>query len=116
MNVPCPSCPWRKSSTVGGSDIPNFNLDKMRNLACTVGDGDAFRPVMACHYSPDGEEYACVGYLAIEGYSNINVRLMAARGDLDLRAIWAQCEALDLWPSFSEMLAEYEAAASEATR
>lgn len=106
--TPCPTCPWRKSSTVGGFDIPRFDLDKMRNLIDTVGDGDDFRTVMACHYSPCGGETACVGYVAVEGYSNLNVRIMAARGRIDLPAIWDACESLDLWPSFGEMLAAYE--------
>ena len=110
MNAPCPTCPWRRSSTVGGADIPRFSIDKMRALANTVGDGDDFRPVMACHYSPCGAETPCIGYVHVEGYSNLNVRLMIIRGELDLRAIDEACEPLDLWPSFDEMLDAYEEA------
>lgn len=109
-DVPCPTCPWRRSSTVGGFDIPGFDLDKMRGLRNTVGEGDAFRPIMACHYSPCGEETACVGYVAVEGYSNLAIRVADIQGRLDLAAIWAACDELDLWPSFVEMLAAYEEA------
>lgn len=109
-SVPCVSCPWRKSSTVGGFDIPGFNLAKMRGLSACVGDGDEFRTIMACHYSPCGEETACVGYLATEGYSNLAVRVGAVQGRYDLAAIWAACDELDLWPSFAEMLGAYEEA------
>lgn len=113
---PCPTCPWRKSSTVGGGDIPNFDLGLMRRLSNTVGEGDAFRPIMACHYSPCGGEHVCNGYAAIEGYSNLNVRMLASRGVIPLKAIWDACEGLDLWPSFKKMLAAYVKAAKEAPR
>lgn len=111
MLVPCGSCPWRKSSPVGGAGIDGFSIELMRGLACTVGEDDWFRRIMACHYSPVGEERACVGYLAVEGYSNLNVRMEVLRG-LDLPAIWEACAELELWPSFAEMLAAYEEAAS----
>ncbi len=107
--TPCPTCPWRKSSTVGGADIPNFNIDLMRGLANTVGPGDDFRPIMACHYSPEAEEEVCRGYVAQEGYHNLAVRLRAIRGHLDIQAIIDACETLDLWDSFHEMLDAYEA-------
>jgi hypothetical protein len=95
---------------VGGAGIPGFDIDKMRTLRCTVGEGDAFRPVMACHYSPEGGESPCVGYLAVHGYSNLSVRMMAMRGEVDLPAVVDACELLDLWPSFDEMLDAYESA------
>lgn len=110
--TPCPTCPWRRSSTVGGGDIPGFDLDLMRRLANTVGEGDAFRPVMACHGSLEGADTACVGYLAVEGWSNLNVRIMAIDGRLDLNAVGRECEPLDLWPSFDAMLSAYEEAAA----
>lgn len=112
--APCATCPWRKTSTVGGADIPGFNLDLMRGLRCTVGDGDDFRQVMACHYSPEppgGHMRPCAGYVARHGYSNLYVRMMAMAGEIDLPAIVEACDALDLWPSFPEMLAAYEVAA-----
>ena len=110
--TPCKTCPWRKSSMVGGADIPGFNIELMRGLRNTVGHGDGFRPVMACHYSDEGGEVPCVGYVAVEGYSNINVRLLASQGRVPLRAIVDACEGLDLWESFGEMLDAYEEAAT----
>ena len=110
--VPCPTCPWRKSSTIGGADIPRFDIELMRGLSNTVGEGDAFRTIMACHYSACGAESACIGYVAQEGYSNLAVRVMALRGALDLPAIMDACAPLDLWPTFGEMLAAYEEAVS----
>lgn len=106
--TPCQSCPWRKSNPPGGANIPGFSLDKMRRLRATVGEGDAFRTVMACHYSACGDERPCIGYVAVEGMSNINVRLMAIQGDIDLDAIYAAAKDLDLWPSFDAMLQAFE--------
>ncbi|MFN2591660.1 MAG: DUF6283 family protein [Candidatus Dormibacteria bacterium] len=108
---PCKSCPWRRSSTVGGADIPGFNLDLMRGLSNTVGPDDDFRPIMACHYSPCGAETPCVGYVAQEGVRNLSVRVMAARGRIDFLGIQDACAGVDLWPSFGEMVAAYEEAA-----
>ena len=109
-NEPCKTCPWRKSSTVGGADIPNFDIALMRRLQNTVGRGDAFRPIMACHYSAVGKEVSCVGYLYREGYRNINVRLLASQGEIDFRAIDDACQPLDLWLNFADMLEAYEGA------
>lgn len=105
---PCISCPWRKSSTVGGADIPGFSIDMMRRLQNTVGNGDAFRPIMACHYSPVGKESACKGYIAREGNTNINVRILASKDVIPMRQIEDACESLDLWDSFMPMLRAYE--------
>lgn len=108
--VPCPTCPWRRSSTVGGADIPAFDIDLMRGLRNTVGEGDAFRPIMACHYSPCGSETPCLGYVAQVGWSNLALRIMAIDGKIDVAEVVDACADLDLWPSFAEMLAAYEVA------
>jgi hypothetical protein len=108
--IPCATCPWRKSSTAGGVDIPGFSIEMMRGLSNTVGDGDDFRPVMACHGSACGAEEPCVGYLAVEGWSNITVRLMVMNNRIDLLAIEQAVSDLDLWSSFREMLEAYEEA------
>lgn len=109
--VPCPTCPWRKSSTIGGSDIPGFSISLMRGLACTVGEGDAFRTIMACHGCVPGEEGPCIGYVAVEGWSNLALRVMAMEGKIDMHAIMHDSEGIELWPSFLEMLEAYEAVA-----
>jgi hypothetical protein len=68
---------------------------------------------MACHGSACGDERACVGYLAVEGMSNLNVRLMALQGTVDLTAVQEGCADITLWASFDEMLAAYEIALAE---
>lgn len=106
--TPCPCCPWRRDHA-GGVGIPNFSIDKARDLANAVGDHDAFRPIMACHLSPDGTETPCRGYLAKHGWSNLAVRMMAIRGDIDLAGIAAAADGTDLHDTFDEMLGALEA-------
>lgn len=48
----------------------------------TVGAGDAFRPIMACHGSTDDNMKACNGYLAMEGWSNLNVRMLLLKREI----------------------------------
>lgn len=108
--TPCQTCPWLKSNEPGGKGIPNFDIELMRRLSNTVGEGDAFRPVMACHYSPCGGETACRGYVARHGWSNLNVRVLAMKGVIDIKGIVAACKGLKLWKSFAAMLRAFEKA------
>lgn len=108
-HTPCGSCPWLKSNPPGGERIPNFDLGLMRRLKrTTIGREDGFRQIMACHHSTCGDERPCIGYVAVEGWRNINVRLMAMQGDLDVAAINAATATLDLWESFDAMLQAFE--------
>lgn len=72
--LPCATCPWRIDQTV--DVIPNYIHDKACGLMDTVGRGDDFRPIMACHGSTERKMFACKGYLAREGWSNLNVRFL----------------------------------------
>lgn len=107
-HTPCGSCPWRKENPAGGERIPRFDLDLMRGLRKTTGREDGFRTVMACHHSACGAERACIGYVAVEGWRNLTVRMMAISGELDVAAIEAAAKDLDLWESFEAMLQAYE--------
>jgi hypothetical protein len=78
--LPCKTCPWRVD--MDATTIPGYDHEKAKNLMNTVGEGDAFRPIMACHHSTDDNVYACKGYLAREGWSNINVRLLLSKGKI----------------------------------
>lgn len=110
---PCSKCPWRKSITTAGAEIPGFSLDMMHNLTSTVPprsdvNQDGFYKIMACHCSDIGAEYACAGYMAAHGEQNINVRLLQARHDIDLNAIKKACQKEDeLYDNFYSMLDDY---------
>ncbi len=106
--APCPCCPWRVDHA-GGSSIPSFSIDKARNLACTVGGSDAFRPIMACHLSPEGDEIPCRGYVAAVGWSNLAVRMAAIEGRIDIYGIIDAAEDIELHPTFDDMLDALEA-------
>lgn len=75
--TPCSTCPWRVDQDA--STIPRYSQEKAEGLLDTVGEGDAFRKVMACHHSTDEKMVPCRGYLAQEGWRNITVRLLVAQ-------------------------------------
>ena len=76
--TPCPTCPWRVGQDA--ATIPHYDQDQAVELLNTVGEGDTFRPIMACHGSTDAKPRICKGYLAQAGWTNIAVRLMIAQG------------------------------------
>ena len=64
----CKTCPWKKSSKV--ADIPNYNCSLHKSLIDTIADDEGNLSkigqqikIMACHYSKDGAEKECVGWL-----------------------------------------------------
>jgi len=111
---PCKNCPWKKSSLVGGANIPRFDIDLMRGLSSTVpprdSNQDGMYKIFACHDSKVGNEFACAGYVAVQGYQNINVRLMAMMGHVDIIAVEDACSDYEMYSNFHEMLDDYEAA------
>lgn len=102
---PCKSCPWRVENDA--SVIPNYNHEKAVGLLNTVGPDDDFRPIMACHGSVNTKPIACKGYLAREGWSNINVRIMLAKNQIENPSNVADlCEAkgIELEPDYPTVL------------
>lgn len=91
----CAECPWRKDVPTG-----RFPPERYINLADTCSDGDGLKPIFACHKTDDGKEQACVGYLLVEGYSNIVVRLASSRNSFNPEEL----ESLGpLYDSFEEL-------------
>jgi hypothetical protein len=105
---PCKACPWLRSSKTDGSDIQGFSIELMQDLKGTCGDDDGFRNIMACHDSREDKPYGCVGYLAVEGHKNLNVRILAMKGKIPLNEVMENTKELDFYDNFSEMLADYE--------
>lgn len=106
---PCRTCPWRRENPAGGELIPRFEQAMMDGLTNTVGEEDAFRPIMACHYSGE-DAFACRGYVAQEGWRNLSVRILASDGTIDVSRIMEACEKIDLYPDFTTMLRAYQEA------
>ena len=77
----CESCPW-KVSTDPARDIPGYNEDSHRHLACTIAEPASFRCAangyaMTCHKHDPGDEAHCVGWLMnqIGPGNNIGLRI-----------------------------------------
>jgi hypothetical protein len=81
----CAHCPW-KTSTDPNKDIPNgynrrLHIQLRRTLA-KPGELDFRLRAMACHESPKGAEYPCVGWVnhQLNEGNNIALRLLARDG------------------------------------
>jgi Family of unknown function (DUF6283) len=111
--LPCKTCPWRVDADV--TAIPGFDSQKAVGLLGTasLGDGDAFRPIMACHHSKEKNDYACKGYLAREGWNNLNVRILLAKDKIENpSAVLHACETqgVHLEPNYPAVLDKLAAA------
>lgn len=102
---PCATCPWRVDKDA--TTIPRYSHEKACGLLNTVGDGDDFRRIMACHHSTGAEseaERACKGYLAKVGYTNLNVRILAMEGKINLCEVEDACDGLALETDYQTVL------------
>lgn len=100
---PCKSCPWRVGADADA--IPGFSMGMAEDLRSTVS-GELGAPIMACHQSREGDEIPCQGFLAVEGYNNLAVRINVAVGKMDPEVV---AEPPEDWPElygdFDAMLA-----------
>lgn len=74
----CETCPWRKEANP--FDIPGYDPEKHLALMTTISRGLEFSStinIMACHYSEEGNEDYCVGWLVnqIGVGNNISLRI-----------------------------------------
>lgn len=60
-------------------------------------------PMFGCHKSPLGGEFACAGWLAVEGPNHIGVRLAVASGDLPAEALRPGEDWPALFASYEDM-------------
>lgn len=107
-NVQCAACPWKRS-VVPERDIPGGYCEaKHEGLRSTIAEpgsvaglqGGELR-VMACHESPVGDEYPCVGWVLnqLGPGNNIALRFMARDGCFkDMRTVGPQ------WDTFEQTL------------
>lgn len=101
---PCAECPWRRDQPPG-----RFPPERYDALRATCRDGDTSfnagfgAPLFACHKTPEGRETACAGFLAVEGWSNVSVRMAVTAGHLDPDALTPGGDWPDLYGSYEEM-------------
>lgn len=92
----CNTCPWRVGADT--ADIPRYRRELHERLRSTIADGvdvlDQLRSggavrVMACHYSTDGAERACAGWLdnQLGPGNNVLVRLAVHAGRLPVPVV-----------------------------
>lgn len=81
----CPTCPWIEGNSV--ENIPNYNPDKHGALIDTIAEQGALNfcenRIMACHYSVDGNDEHCIGWL---------VNQIGAGNNIGMRIQMMQCE------------------------
>lgn len=76
----CKTCPWKKDADP--FDIPGYDEQKHRDLKSSIAQGlNVFQStikVMACHYSEEGDEQYCIGWLQnqLGDGNNIALRLV----------------------------------------
>lgn len=82
----CKSCPWRVDC-VPDRDIPNgYSVDLHKQLKRTIRSGTesmfGANHVMACHYSREGAETMCAGWLdnQLGAGNNIGARMRVGGG------------------------------------
>jgi hypothetical protein len=105
--IPCATCPWRVERDA--RTIPAYNHEKACDLMNTVGEGDSLRPIMACHMSTESDLWACNGYLARVGWTNINVRILLAKGEIASPSkVLDECKArgIELETSYENVLSK----------
>lgn len=106
---PCGECPWRLDAQPG-----KFPAERYAALRATSRRPDAHggtdaplgSPFFACHMSGEGKDQACAGWLAVEGWGHIGVRLAVLRGAIDEAAL-APGEG---WPALHSSYADLAAA------
>ena len=100
----CRTCPWRKRSRV--ADIPNYQRSLHESLISTIANSDGNiskinEPVriMACHYSKDGAELECIGWLMNQlGAGNnipLRIRMMGCSNTSEIKLDGAQKETFE---------------------
>lgn len=100
---PCVECPFRRDVKPG-----QFGSDRYDALRGTCRDEQNVQarlgtPIFACHKSPEGGEFACAGWLAVEGHSNIGIRVHVVFGTLPAEALKPADGWPDLYSSYEEM-------------
>jgi hypothetical protein len=104
LRVQCKACPWRRD-VVAARDIPGgYCESKHAALAGTIAEPGSLeslsQPVraMACHESPMGSEYECVGWVMhqLGPGNNIALRMLARDGRYaGYRTVGEQCESFE---------------------
>ncbi|TMR91307.1 DUF6283 family protein [Nonomuraea basaltis] len=82
--APCRECPWRRDAEPG--KFPAERYEVLRGTCRDEGGGNAGlgAPIFACHMGEPGtgDDLACAGWLAVEGWNSVHVRIAIVTGQL----------------------------------
>lgn len=105
---PCAECPWRRDAEPG-----KFGTERYETLRATcrsegvdgVGHSALQAPIFGCHKGEPGtgDDLACAGFLAVEGYNSLPVRLAMALGNLPPGAVRRGKDWPELYGSYEEL-------------
>ncbi|WP_433235347.1 DUF6283 family protein [Streptosporangium sp. CA-135522] len=103
---PCGECPWQVSAELG-----KFPAERYEELRATCQPNAAGvpplpgTPMFGCHVGDPktGEDLACAGWLAVEGFEHIGVRLALADGRIPASALQPGHNWPELYPSYEAM-------------
>jgi uncharacterized protein DUF6283 len=104
VHRPCDECPFRRDALPGR--FPACRYEALTATAGTPGHEAPFdAPMFACHKTPDGQERACAGWLAVAGFAHLGVRLAVLTGRLDPAALAPGQGWPELYGSYQEVAA-----------
>lgn len=90
----CETCPWKVDCNPE-EDIPGYSLEQAKKLTTTISDGGTAtltqkeQRIMACHYSVQGRDIPCVGWLhnQLGIGNNLGVRMSVMAGTLPVPVV-----------------------------
>lgn len=100
--------PWRKDAPPG-----QFPPERYQALRATsrrpdghgATDAPVGSPMFACHATHEGADRACAGWLAVEGWGHLGVRVAVLTGDLPECALRPGVDWPELYPSYADLAA-----------
>lgn len=100
---PCVNCPFRRD--VKSGEFPATRYEELRSTCRNASTTQAplGAPMFACHKSPAGAEFACAGWLAVEGLNHLGVRVAVAVGRLPAEALRPGADWPPLFGSYEEV-------------
>lgn len=100
---PCPTCPWWRHQHA--DEIPGFGLELAEGLAPTCDPAaDISTPQFACHQSKEGGEFACAGWMTVNGVNHPAVRVGLMTGAIDPDQLTPDPSWPELHDSYEDMM------------
>lgn len=106
-SFPCRECPWQVTAEPG--KFPTERYEKLRTTCRPNAAGIPplpGTPMFGCHLGNPGtgEDLACAGWLAVEGFEHIGVRLALRDGLIPASAMQPGDNWPELYPSYEALI------------